>query len=427
MVKTRVMVTLLLGVCLSFGLHAAGQADSAPATVRFWTHVHEHDTVQAFVDQFNAGHPNIKVVYEDTPSDEYFDKVVLALSTKTGPDVFWCFDLYFPTLIEAKLVEPTSFKAFGAKNLAEYESMFMDGVLDAYKDEKGTMYAGGISEICAWSLIYNKDHFLEAGLPLPSETTPMTWEECAAVAQKLTRRDAAGTITRVGYHTLSNIPAAAYWLEWFEPLLRGCGGWYWDAKGNVTINDANGVRAMDLWRDMIWKYKVEDPKTAVMFIADLPQGRASMQLMGPWYIPIITGMNAELKFGVAPQPVVKGGPRVTHKYSWTYLVSKNSQVKDAAWTFAAWMATQNADAWWSKLGFIHPTKKFLDAFPYAKYPYMKVFFDDIAHGEYCVRTADISQLATIVKDAVERCTLAGMPSKESLDIAAGELKKMLAK
>jgi multiple sugar transport system substrate-binding protein len=425
-VKTRVVLAVVLGACMSFGLYAGGQGESAPATVKFWTHVHEHDTIQAFVDEFNAGHPSIKVVYEDTPSDEYFDKVVLALSKKTGPDVFWCFDLYFPTLMEAGLVEPTKFKAFGAKDYKEYENLFMEGVLDAYKDEKGTMYAGGISETVAWSLIYNKDHFTEAGLPLPSETVPMTWEECAEVAQKLTRRDAAGNITRVGYHTLCNIPAAAYWLEWFEPLLRGCGGWYWDKDGNVTINDEKGVRAMDLWRDMIWKYKVEDPKTAVMFIADLPQGRASMQLMGPWYIPIVKGINPKLNFGVAPQPVVKGGPRVTHKYSWTYLVSKDSKVKDAAWTFAAWMATKNPEQWWSKLGFLHPTKEFMAKFPYQEYPYMKPFFDDLAHGEYCVRTPKVSELAAIVKDAIERCTLKGMSSKESLDLAASEIKKMLS-
>jgi multiple sugar transport system substrate-binding protein len=425
-VKTRVVLAVVIGVCVSLGLFAAGQGESTPVTVKFWTHVHEHDTIQAFVDEFNTANPNIKVVYEDTPSDEYFDKVVLALSKKTGPDVFWCFDLYFPTLIQAKLIEPTKLKAFGAKNLKEYEDLFMEGVLDAYKGSEGVMYAGGISEINVWSLIYNKDHFAQAGLPLPSETDPMTWEQLTEVAQRLTKRDAAGNVTRVGYHTLSNIGAAAYWLEWFEPLLRGCGGWYWDEKGNVTINDEKGVRAMDLWRDMVVKYKVDDPKTAVMFVADLPQGRASTMLMGPWYIPVAKGINPDLNFGVAPQPVVQGGPRVTHKYSYTYLVSKDSKVKDAAWTFAAWMAMKNPEKWWSKLGFFHPTKEFMARFPYQEYPYMKTFFDDMAHGEYVVRTPKISELATIVKDAVERCTLKGMSSRESLDLAASEIKKMLA-
>ena len=48
-----------------------------------------------------------------------------------------------------------------------------------------------------YGLTWNKDHFKEAGLD--PEKPPRTWDEFRDYAKKLTKKDAQGNITRVGY------------------------------------------------------------------------------------------------------------------------------------------------------------------------------------------------------------------------------------
>ena len=62
---------------------------------------------------------------------------------------------------------------------------------------KGRMWGYPQYGIDIYGLTWNKDHFKEAGLD--PEKPPRTWDEFRDYAKKLTKRDAQGNITRVGY------------------------------------------------------------------------------------------------------------------------------------------------------------------------------------------------------------------------------------
>ncbi len=62
---------------------------------------------------------------------------------------------------------------------------------------KGRMWGYPQYGIDVYGLTWNKDQFKEAGLD--PEKPPRTWAEFREYAKKLTRRDAQGNITRVGY------------------------------------------------------------------------------------------------------------------------------------------------------------------------------------------------------------------------------------
>lgn len=400
---------------------------SAATTIKFWTHAHEPELVYSFVREFEKQNPSIKIQFEQVPSAEYFDKLIVALATGVGPDVFRLPDWFFELFHSKGLLAPVDPAAFGVTSHAEVEGLFTPGGLSGFKSADGVLYGGGISEVNVWSLLYNKRMFREAGIPLLSESKPLTWSEFNEIAKRLTKRTPAGALQIAGYRTLCNVGSTTYYLEWFEPLLRGCGGRWFNDKGMSALTYPEAIRAMDLWRDMVAKHKVDDPHYALSFIEDFPQGRAASQLLGPFYVPIVNAINPDFELGVAPQPIVDGGPRVTHMYAWSYVTSAKAPKarQAAAWTFAAWMTTARNEQWWDKLGFLQPTRRWLDVFPYDKYPYMRVFIDDMQYGEPLVKTPHISELGQIMKDAIERCTLNGMSSIESLTIASDQLNRVL--
>ena len=133
--------------------------------------------------------------------------------------------------------------------------------------------------IDVYGLTWNKDHFKEAGLD--PEKPPKTWDEFRDYAKKLTKRDAQGNITRVGYairhvgqphgivhkHFWAIYGAGAALID--TPLaLRG---------GKYMFNTPGGKAALQLVLDMLdvdksTSLNFPDPRAAFL------KGIASMQI-----------------------------------------------------------------------------------------------------------------------------------------------------
>ncbi len=92
------------------------------------------------------------------------------------------------------------------------------------------------------AITYNKEMFAAAGLPMLSETEPITYDELYALAQKLTKKDKSGKVTTWGYDLGSG------WWNFLASDMAAMQGlsFYTDATKSVMNNDP----AM---RD-IWKY-----------------------------------------------------------------------------------------------------------------------------------------------------------------------------
>ncbi len=173
---------------------------------------------------------------------------------------------------------------------------------------KGAWY--GLAEAASniGCITYNREMFEAAGIPFPSETRPMSYDELFSLAKRLTRRDSSGTVTVWGYDVDS---AWVPFLVSDMATARGI-GFYAGPEKDVLNADP---RLKDLW-----KYWARFPAQDVSSNSRNPnpgwQGsafqsdRAAIAQLGYWYGAQLASDRGDLqKYGWAPTPVVRAGAR----------------------------------------------------------------------------------------------------------------------
>lgn len=157
---------------------AGGRQEKVTLTVMNYAQVEK-----AFViinETFMKAHPNVNIVYEPTPYDNYQQKYGAIIATKSGPDVmmnelFWCYDTadaYVPLNDKLKS-EPQVFE-----DLLAYNMMYR------YMDPNGPLcwlplsYNGNV-------MYYNKEILKQAGVNPENPAT--SWEEFGRVCEAVKR------------------------------------------------------------------------------------------------------------------------------------------------------------------------------------------------------------------------------------------------
>jgi len=192
-------------------------------------------------------------------------------------------------------------------------------------------------------LYYNKEMFKEAGLD--PEKPPATWEEQAAFAEKLTKRDGAGNVTQWGVQ----IPSSGfpYWL--FQALVIEAGATLANPEGDRTFYDKPEViAALQYWVDLARKQKVHPP--GIVEWGTTPKDFFERKVAMMW---TTTGnltnvkANAKFAFGVAMLPAHKrrGSPTGGGNF---YISKKASAAEQqAAFRFIKWVTSPERAAQWS--------------------------------------------------------------------------------
>lgn len=184
-----------LSVVLVLGLGAVA-AFGKPVTIRFWSHSHPPmvDLNKKLVEEFNRSNPDIHVEYTAIPNNEFFTKMLTAMSTGTGPDVFNMSSTQIARYITTGMVAPIEPEAFGHESQPALEQAWIPGTLGAASG--GGVVYGVPSEYNVSAMVINAAHFREAGLD--PNAPPRTWDELVKAAEKLTVRQGA-QIARRGY------------------------------------------------------------------------------------------------------------------------------------------------------------------------------------------------------------------------------------
>jgi multiple sugar transport system substrate-binding protein len=87
---------------------------------------------------------------------------------------------------------------------------------------------------------------------------PTTWQQFTDMAQFFTRKDASGNVTLYGTDAKGAVET-----EWLAEVLQaGSPGVVLDKSGNVIINNAQHVQALQFDADLACKYKVTPPNAA---------------------------------------------------------------------------------------------------------------------------------------------------------------------
>jgi ABC-type glycerol-3-phosphate transport system substrate-binding protein len=205
----------------------------------------------------------------------------------------------------------------------------------------------------------NLDHLDEAGLDL-SQTQPDGMDSLVDWAQRLTKRDGSGNITRSGFlMTGTGLQPTVVW----GTVLQSLGYSLVGQDGRTTnFNNEAGQQAAQFVLDLFNKYRVSDPNVSNRYKEWLT-GNASIFWSGDWVIGSSL-LQQDLRFDVWKMPTFNAG-RASQASLESMMIFKQSdqtRVTEAA-KLLKWFVGHLGD-FDSTIGDIASTKSVLDSAVY---------------------------------------------------------------
>lgn len=305
-----------------------------PVTLSFWFPGADKVNDEYFTNiakEFEKSHPNIKIVTTVLPASaaDVDTKLNAAKLSGTFPDVFSSYLIYMGTRGTKGEFAPLD----DYINKWDEKNDIFDSALSIGKIKDKTVGLGFFPapEI----LTYRKDYFKEAGLD--PEKPPATWEELAAYAEKLTKKDDSGNTIRAGF----DIPGPNASV-FFEPFMRQNGSKVIDEDKEVpAFNDGKAVEALDYIVGLA-KKKVNIPynyqkKDEIPFVS----GKSAMSFLQTSSITNMITNNPDLKDQLGFVPVMKRENKVAFNGYRLFTIGANSKHKDESWEFIKFMMSKD--------------------------------------------------------------------------------------
>ncbi len=329
---------------LAAGLACLAASAAAETEISFYYPVAVGGPITKIVDQmaadFEKENPGIKVkpVYAGT-YQETVVKAITAHKAGTPPATAVILSTDMFTLIDEDAIVPFDTFAKSAEDkkwMASFYPAFMAN------SRTGGKTWGIPFQRSTIVLYWNKELFKEAGLD--PDKGPATWKEMLADAEKLTKRDASGNVTRWGVQ----IPSSGfpYWL--FQGLTTTNGVELMNEAGNETYFDKPAVvEALQYWVDLGRKHKVMAP--GVIEWGTTPKDFFEKKIAMMW---TTTGnltnvkKNAKFDFGVAMLPANKRRGSPTGGGNFYIFKKATKEQQEASFKFAKWMTTPERAAQW---------------------------------------------------------------------------------
>lgn len=328
---------------------AARQAEQDPqsvsATITWWDTSDATNEAPAFkelVSRFEQKYPNIDVNYVNVPFDGADDKFKTAAQNGDGaPDVMRADVGWTPTFAALGYLQPLD-DTPALTDADDYLPVPMGS--NTYQ---GKTY--GIPEVTdTLALLYNKEHFAEAGIKHP----PRSWAELRDTARRI-ERAVPGT-------TGVFINADSYFLL---PFVYGEGADYVDLEAKRITIDSPAVTAAVETAKGLTTDGVGATDTSANKYTNMQNGfksgSISMIINGPWAVSDVLSGKAFSEpdnLGVAPVPAGpkgKGGPVGGHNL----VVYAGSPNLAASYLFVKFMNSPESQAFIAQRNNTLPTRE----------------------------------------------------------------------
>jgi multiple sugar transport system substrate-binding protein len=329
--RVRLLLTIMMVAALlplvagGSGIRSAAAQEKVP--LNLWLFEGEEQLLPALEAAFEQAHPNIDLIITLIPEDQYVVKIDTAMAAGSPPDLGF---LYEPRWVKAGKILPLDDMIAANKiDVSDFNKAVMEGLCTF----DGKIYCVG-SYTGAVVLLYNKDMFDAAGLAYPSTTEPMTIDQYAELAQKLTK--SSEDINQQVWGASSEPP---YW--WMDRSTMFSA----DAKQTEgLINDDATKHTYEVLGNMIaqgWS-----PSSSVMQSLGTQgsedlfrQGKLAM-VIGD-FSQISALEEAGIKYGVATLPVEQAGdPPYLPVWTDGLAVFSDSAHPEEAKEFLAFLATE---------------------------------------------------------------------------------------
>lgn len=395
-----------------------------------------------WIPEFEAAHPGVKIKYEVFPYSggivSFDSKLLAEVSSGGGPDVWAMASHNFNQAgyIDAGLLAPLNPAIFDYDSVADIVADYPPNGLNVFIRD-GKIYAL-LNELTTLCLFYNEDIFDDAGIPYPAPDKPENWQRIGAISQQMLITDTVtGAPTRMGYQFgfFANYPAAEWYAQDFYPIMRQYGQADLYVNGKPAGDSDAVVAALQEFADFTHVYHAYDPYFAQDWFADFANNRVAMVIAGPWFTSAIRAARPDVRFGVAPHPVVDPADQDTYQtvmYSFGWVVNANADAErqQLAQEFLAFILGKQGEAtqplWWLEhVGVIQPRTALLASEGYQALleqdPWLRCFVDtfNTYNVDYYQHSSDESGAALV--RAINRVVYDQMAPAESARLLQNEL------
>jgi sn-glycerol 3-phosphate transport system substrate-binding protein len=423
----RSLFRVLLGLALAVAV-LGGTVAHAAVELNMYYPVAVGGPITKVIDdmiaEFEKANPDIKVkaVYAGNYDDTRV-KALAAFKANQPVQLSVLFSIDVFELIDQDVIVPFDEFATSAED-KQWLASFYPALMENSK-ARGKMW--GIPFQRSTIVMYhNKDAFKEAGLD-PNKP-PATWDEMVATAQKLTKKDASGNVTRWGLHIPST--GYAYWM--FQALCIQNGQVLMNQDGNKTNFDhPDVIEALQFWRDLAAKHKV------------MPEGTIDWGTLRQKFLEGATAMmwhttgnltavkeGAKFDFGVSMLPAKKRRGSPTGGGNFYIFKKASAEERKAALKFIKFMTAPELTARWSiATGYVAtradayktPT---LDKYV-AEFPAAAVARDQFQYSVAEFATHENARNKKALDDAIQSVVTGAKPAKDALTAAQQQAERVL--
>jgi multiple sugar transport system substrate-binding protein len=297
-----------------------GGGGSSKANLRWsmWADTPEERKVwEDLAKSVTETYPNIKVKLETVSFQDYFDKLLTQLASENEADIIAMQSLRMP--------------GFAARGAMQSLQSFIDQDENfQFSDffpviEEGLSFQGEphalAYDLGPIVLYYNKDLFSAAGMPIPSSTEPMSWEDFRQTATELAKGD-----KQYGY---IQDPAFDFMVPW---LWSGGGDFMNADKTECTLDSPQSIAALEFLVSMFDEgiaAPITDLANPAFGTEEFSGGNIAMHINGPWQI-VNFRETVDFDFGIAPMPAGSAGS-VTWVAGSGFGISNTTEYAEQAW------------------------------------------------------------------------------------------------
>lgn len=275
-------------------------------------------------------------------------------------------------------------------------------------------------------MYHNKDAFKEAGLD--PDKPPATWQELAEAAQKLTKKDASGNVTRWGVQ----IPSTGYPYWMFQALCIQNGLELMNQDGDRTYFDKpEVVEALQYWRDLAVKHQVMPAGTTDWGTLRQKFLEGATAIM--WHTTgnlTAVRQSAKFDFGVSMLPASKrrGSPTGGGNF---YIFKKASAAeRQAALKFIKFMTSPELSARWSMAtGYVATSPAAYKTATLEKYvadfPAAAVARDQFQYAVAELAVHENARVKKILDDSIQSVLTGAKSPKDALSAAQQQAERVL--
>ncbi len=252
---------------------------------------------------------------------------------------------------------------------------------------QGTMYGAPANEgFLRYGLNYNTRMVEEAGLD--PETPPLTWEECFAWHEALTKFDDAGNLLQIGMDPYDAMGGQIAIQDGFFPPVSWGWKWFDPETGTFDLDNENMIQSFDIMGEF---YKLAGPDNMAGLRQVEGQGGwggsfntevQAMIIEGYWHPGETMIEKAEVgafnRASWAPVPGSRAGTKV-QGYGGHYVIFfKDAKNTEPMFKVAEFLNTNQAcEIIFANVGWLPGLRPFLETVDPATYPGLDFYFKSI--------------------------------------------------